>query len=87
MRIIKNIIGILSLIIGVFGGIYVGGWCMFIQPIIETCRAFDAGTLTGLMVGITVLKCVFAGSVGLLIFSIFYFIGMILIYNAFKLFK
>ena len=58
---------------------------MFIHPIVEICRSFDAGTLTGLMVGITVLKCIFAGSVGVLIFSIFYLIGSILIYNAFDL--
>ena len=37
---------------------------MFIQPILEACQAFDAGTLTGVAVGITVLKCIFASAVG-----------------------
>lgn len=37
---------------------------MFIQPILEACQAFDAGTLTGVTVGITVLKCIFASAVG-----------------------
>ena len=47
----------------IVGGLYVGGWVMFIQPILEACKCFDAGTLTGTMVGITVLKCMFAGFV------------------------
>ena len=54
----------LVLIGSIVGGLYVGGWMMFIKPIIETCKAFDAGTLTGLIVGTTVLKCVFASTVG-----------------------
>ena len=59
----KVIIGWIVLIGSVVGGAYVGGWLMFIQPIIEACKAFDAGTLTGLMVGTTVLKCIFASTV------------------------
>lgn len=63
----KYIIGWIVLIGSVVGGLYVGGWLMFIQPIIEACKAFDAGTLTGLIVGTTVLKCIFASTVGALI--------------------
>lgn len=63
----KVIIGWIVLIGSVVGGLYVGGWLMFIQPIIEACKAFDAGTLTGLIVGTTVLKCIFASTVGALI--------------------
>ena len=48
----------------IIGGLYVGGWVMFIQPILEACKHFDAGTLTGLIVGTTVLKCIFASGVG-----------------------
>lgn len=59
----KIIMGWSVLIGSIVGGLYVGGWLMFIQPIIEACKAFDAGTLTGLMVGITVLKCMFASAV------------------------
>jgi hypothetical protein len=59
----KYIIGWIVLIGSVVCGVYVGGWLMFIQPIIEACKAFDAGTLTGLIVGTTVLKCVFASAV------------------------
>lgn len=59
----KYIIGWIVFIGSIVGGLYVGGWLMFIQPIIEACKAFDAGTLTGLMVGTTVLKCIFASTV------------------------
>lgn len=52
---------------GIIAGLYVGGWLMFIQPIIEACKHFDAGTLTGLIIGTTVLKCVFASAVSGLI--------------------
>lgn len=70
----KQIVGILIIIIGAVVGLYVGGWLMFVKPIIAACLAFDAGTLTGLMVGITVLKCIFASCVG----SIIFYVGMII---------
>lgn len=60
----KVIMGWIVLIGSVVLGLYVGGWLMFIQPIIEACQAFDAGTLTGLLVGTTILKCMFASMVG-----------------------
>lgn len=60
----KVIMGWIVLIGSIVGGLYVGGWMMFIQPILEACKAFDAGTLTGLIVGVTVLKCIFASAVG-----------------------
>jgi hypothetical protein len=43
--------------------LYGGGWLLFIQPIIALCKAIDAGTITALMVGLTVVKCIFAGTV------------------------
>lgn len=60
----NNVIAFLVAAIGIVGGIYVGGWLMFIQPIIEVANAFDAGLLTGSMVAITILKCIFATFVG-----------------------
>lgn len=74
-RIVRSIIGNLLIAVGVVGGLYVGGWIMFIQPIIEACKAFDAGTLTGLIVGVTVLKCIFASAVGTIIGYIGVLIG------------
>ena len=63
----RTILGWIVFIGSAAYGVYVGAWLMFIKPIIEACKAFDAGTLTGLMVGTTVLKCLFASAVGWLI--------------------
>ena len=70
----KYVIGWIIFVGSIVLGLYVGGWVMFMQPIIEACKAFDAGTLTGLIVGTTVLKCVFASFVGLIIV----YIGMVI---------
>lgn len=64
MKKFSSYIHIVIFIIGVIAGFYVSGWEMFIQPIIEACRHFDAGTLTGTIVGATILKCMFASAVG-----------------------
>lgn len=71
----KNVIGNLIIAVGIVGGLYVGGWLMFIQPIIEACKAFDAGTLTGLIIGLTMLKCIFATVVSSIIACIGVFVG------------
>lgn len=71
----QTIVGFLLMFAGVAAGLYVGGWLMFIQPIMDACRHFDAGTLTGMIVGITVLKCVFASAVGSIIAYIGVFLG------------
>ena len=76
----KVIMGWSVLIGSIVGGLYVGGWMMFIQPIIEACKAFDAGTLTGLIVGTTVLKCIFASAVG----GIIVWIGAVIANSLFK---
>lgn len=76
----KIIMGWSVLIGSIVCGLYVGGWMMFIQPIIEACKAFDAGTLTGLIVGTTVLKCVFASAVG----GIIVWIGAVIANILFK---
>ena len=76
----KIIIGWIILIGSIVGGLYVGGWVMFIQPIIEACMAFDAGTLTGLIVGTTVLKCLFASAVG----GIIIYIGSVIALKIFE---
>lgn len=73
---IKNIIGILLIIAGIAGGLYVGGWEMFVKPILDACKHFDAGTLTGMIVGTTILKCFFATIVGSLIGYLGIFFGM-----------
>lgn len=48
---------------------YVGLWIMFIDPILYACSCFDAGTLTGTVIGMTILKCIFASPVaGIIMF-------------------
>lgn len=59
----KSILAVLVFILGVTLAGYTGGWLLFIKPIIDCCKALDAGTLTALMVGVTVVKCIFASMV------------------------
>ena len=74
----KQILAVLVFIAGIIGACYVGGWMMFISPIIEACKAFDAGTLTGTIIGITVLKCIFASPVASIIVGVSAVIAKIL---------
>ena len=79
MKKTKSIIGYLFIFGGVILGLYVGIWSMFIAPIVECCNAFDAGTLTGLMIGTTIVKCFLSGTVGYLIMYISCKIGLKLV--------
>lgn len=64
----RQILAVLMFIVGIVAACYLGGWVMFIKPVIDCCRAFDGGTLTGLMVGVAVLKCIFAGMITSIVF-------------------
>ena len=64
---IRNFIGLLVVLMSWVLGAYVGIWQLFIHPIITACQAFDAGTLTGTLIGVTVIKCIFSGSIGIAI--------------------
>lgn len=46
-----------AIIVGIALSIYAGGWLLFIKPVIAVCAAYDAGTLTGSMIGWTIIKC------------------------------
>lgn len=70
MKRIKGMVGAVSIIASILYGLYVSVWVMFIQPIMDACRAFDAGVLTGTIIGITIIKCVFSGTVGSIIMCI-----------------
>jgi len=63
----KNFISKCVIFLSCIAGVYVGGWLMFIKPILNCCTMFDTGTLTGYIVGITILKCIFATTVGVFI--------------------
>lgn len=72
-------LGMIFIIIGIILGLYIGGWLMFIQPILACATAFDMGVLTGSMIAITALKCIFVSFVGYIVFWVFSFIGILLI--------
>ena len=59
--------------------LYTGIWTMFINPIMQCCKAYDSGDLTGFMIGITIIKCVFAAPVARLITYVTGAIGKYLI--------
>ena len=63
----RKVLGWLILLAGIVGGLYVGGYLMFIKAILIACHAFDIGSLTAVLVGKTIIKCVFASVVGGLI--------------------
>lgn len=63
----RQILALMVFVLGVILAAYTGGWVLFIKPIIEACKALDSGSLTGLTAGITVIKCVLAGTVAGLI--------------------
>ena len=67
---IKLVLSVIVLISGIAAAIYFGLWVMFIKSILIACAAFDAGALTGMVIGTTVLKCIFAGAVASVILSI-----------------
>lgn len=71
----KDIVATIIVVISICLGAYVGGWLMFVQPILQACSAFDLGLLTASVVGATVLKCILASPVGLLITSLGMTIG------------
>lgn len=65
----RDIIAIIILALSFILAAYVGLWLMFIDPILYACSCFDAGMLTGTVIGITILKCVFASPVaGIILF-------------------
>jgi len=80
MKKIYNVLMWMSLIFGSISSLYVGGYQMFVKPIIECLVAFDLNTLTAKMIGITILKCLFAGTIGGAIFAIFYLIALVFLY-------
>ena len=48
---VRTVLGILIMVVGFAIAGYMGIWEMFIGPIIDACKHFDAGTLTGLIIG------------------------------------
>lgn len=76
---IRDWLGIAVYAISIIIGFYVSIWVMLVEPIIYACQCFDAGTLTATIVGITIIKILLSGFVGILImfigFAIAFFIS------------
>lgn len=76
---IRDWLGIIVYAISIILGFYVSIWVMLVEPIIYACQCFDAGTLTATIVGITIIKILLSGFVGILImfigFAIAFFIS------------
>lgn len=81
-NVLKQITGVALMIYGVFSGLYVGGWLMFLKPILIAITAYDAGTLTGKIVFSTVIKCIFASVTGFLIFYLLFWLGANIYYSV-----
>lgn len=65
--------GLVIIISWVLAG-YIGLYSMLIQPILNACAAFDTGYLTVSLMGLTIIKCLFATTV----FSVIAYIGSII---------
>lgn len=78
-RIIKQILGVIIILVSIFLAGYVGLGKMFIEPIIIACQHFDAGTLNATILATTILKCLFASTVGGVIMAVGAQFGLVLI--------
>ena len=65
-------------LIGVILGLYVGGWLMFVKPILVAYALLDSGMLTGGILGLTIIKCLLASVVGWIVFYVTALIGTII---------
>lgn len=66
----RNFISTLILIASIVVAAYVGGWLMFIKPLLAVAAAYDAGVLTGMIIVKTIIKCIFASFAGAAISTI-----------------
>jgi hypothetical protein len=72
----KNNFGYLIIGLGATLALYIGFWKMFVGGITDLIDFYKAPTAESLDVAISIVKVVFAGGVGGLIFWVSYLIGM-----------
>lgn len=75
MKQLKNIIATIFILGGIILGYVIPGWYLFINPVLEVCKAFDAHNLTLTLTTISVIKVLFATPVKNLIITITSTIG------------
>lgn len=80
----KHFLGIALIIVGIFIGLYVGVWLMFVGGVIglvEVVNQLIAGIgLDGMLIAVSIVKIMFAGLVG-------YLSGIIAVLPGFALFN
>ena len=74
-----TIIGFGVLGLSTIASLYVYFWLMLIKPIMGACAAFDAGVLTGKMIGITIMKALLGGFPAGFIYLVGYVVTMIIL--------
>ena len=75
---IRKAAGYLSVLLGTILALYIGGWKMFIKPLVKLYLAYKTGEITILFVIFTAVKCWLSLTVGGLIWSIGYMIKCML---------
>lgn len=66
----KDLLGILFIIIGALLGLYIGLWHMFIGGIMGIALAVDTHTITVSLIAWNLIKMFFATPVGIFIFGV-----------------
>ena len=61
------VIGRLIMIVGILFGTYLGGWLLLLKPLTTIVVAINNHTLTGWLLFVSSLKCIFAPFVGVMV--------------------
>lgn len=71
---VRTILGCLILAAGVLGGLYVGLWLTFAQPLLDLCELYEVGALTV----VHVARAIVGGILGFFGGWILFFISLII---------
>ena len=77
----KQVIGFVLILVGIFVGLYVGGWVMFVGGIMQGIEAVRADVLVAKDVAMAIGRIVCAGLVGTICVYAFGIPGYVLIVN------
>lgn len=77
----RNIIGKVVASIGIILGVYVGGWLMFIKPILDICYAIDNNNISAMIIGVAIIKCLLASFIGIIIGYVGVLVGLVISEN------
>lgn len=83
----KKILGVISIIVGIFAGLVVGIWWAFIGGIIQVVNALQASPIVGSDVAVGAAKILLATPIGEVVAGLFILAGITLIGIDFSLGK